>query len=132
VVAAAFASFVSEMVLVNISGGGIATIHLAGSRQNLVYDFLCDMPTGPYNKALADFKRIVIDFGATTQPFYIGRASSAVPGVVAGLCRLAAVHGTLPLPALLKPAIKLAQKGITLSPVISTEALVPATCSISS
>ncbi len=115
VVAAAFASFVSEMVLVNISGGGIATIHLAKSRQNLVYDFFCDMPTGHYDEDLADFKRIVIDFGAATQPFYIGRASSAVPGVAAGLCKLAADHGSLPLPALLEPAIKLAQEGIIIS-----------------
>ncbi len=114
-VAAAFASFVSEMVLVNISGGGMATIHLAKSRQNLVYDFFCDMPSGGYSKALADFKRIVIDFGETTQPFYIGRASSAVPGVVAGLCQLAADYGLLPLSALLEPAIQLAREGIVIS-----------------
>ncbi len=115
VVAAAFASFVSEMVLVNISGGGIATIHLADSRQNLVYDFFCDMPTGHYDEDLVDFKRIVVDFGAITQPFYIGRGSSSVPGVVAGLCKLAADHGLLPLSTLLEPAIKLAQEGIVIS-----------------
>ena len=114
-VAAAFASFVSEMVLVNISGGGMATIHLAEGRQNLVYDFFCDMPTGPYDENLADFKRIVIDFGAATQPFYIGRASSATPGVAAGLCKLAAAHGSLPLPALLEPAVRLAREGIVIS-----------------
>ncbi len=84
VVAAAFASFVSEMVLVNISGGGIATIHLAEERQNLVYDFFCDMPTGHYDEDLADFRRIVIDFGATTQPFYIGRANRMAGSSSAG------------------------------------------------
>lgn len=114
-VAAAFASFVSEMVLVNISGGGIATVHLAESGQNLAYDFFCDMPGGVFDEARSDFKHILIDFGAAQQSFYIGRASVAVPGVVAGLCALAENHGSLPLPALLAPAVRLAREGAIVS-----------------
>jgi len=114
-VAATFASFVAEMALVNINGGGIAALHLAKSGQNLVHDFFCDMPTGPYNPHQSDFKKILVDFGVAQQPFYIGRASSAVPGNVAGLCALAADHGTLPLPVLLAPAIQLARNGVVVS-----------------
>ena len=114
-VAAAFASFAAEMVLVNISGGGIATIHVAQDNQNLVYDFFSNMPSGAYNAPQTDFREVLIDFGATTQSFYIGRASVAVPGVVAGLCQMAQDYGRLPLALLLKPAIRLAKNGSVVS-----------------
>jgi len=114
-VAATFASFVAEMVLVNIGGGGVATLHLADGEADAVYDFFCDMPSAPYREGQSDFRRILVDFGPAQQPFYIGRASVAVPGVVAGLCALAAEHGTLPLATLLQPAIRLARKGAVLS-----------------
>ncbi|RME46929.1 MAG: gamma-glutamyltransferase [Caldilineae bacterium] len=114
-VAAAFASFVAETVLVNIGGGGVATVHRADTGEDVVYDFFCDMPSAPYREGQSDFREIVIDFGSAQQPFYIGRASVAVPGVVAGLCALAAEHGTLPLPTLLQPAIRLAREGAVLS-----------------
>ena len=114
-VAATFASFVAEMVLVNIGGGGVATVHRADTGEDVVYDFFCDMPSAPYREGQSDFREIVVDFGSAQQPFYIGRASVAVPGVVAGLCALAAEHGTLPLPVLLQPAIRLAREGAVLS-----------------
>ncbi len=114
-VAAAFASFVAEMTLVNISGGGIATIHRAAEGETRVYDFFVDMPSGDYDATRDDFKEIVIDFGSAKQPFFIGRASVAVPGVVAGLCALAEAEGTLPLSTLLQPAIKLAKEGALVS-----------------
>lgn len=115
-VAAAFASFVGEMMLVNICGGGIATLRLAETGENIVYDFFANMPEKPFDPYQADFKEIVIDFGDARQSFYIGRASAAVPGVVAGLCHLAAAHGTLPLSVLLEPAIALAEHGAKISP----------------
>ena len=68
------------------------------------------MPSGKMSPT-ADFHEVIIDFGAEKQPFHIGRASVAVPGVVAGLCAMAADHGTLPLSTLLEPAIKLARDG---------------------
>jgi len=112
-VAAAFASFVAEAVLVNINGGGVATIHTA-SGETVAVDFFADMPGGAID-ARADFKEIVIDFGDARQSFFIGRAAAAVPGVVAGLNRLAEDYGTLPLKTLLQPAISLAETGVTLS-----------------
>ncbi len=114
VVAAAFASFVAESVLVNIGGGGVGLVHdpLAGAT---AYDFFSAMPSGTLAPN-ADFREIILDFGPTTQSFHIGRASVAVPGVVAGLCRMAQDRGRLPLAQLLHPAIDLARNGATLSP----------------
>ena len=115
-VAAAFASFVAEMVLTNIGCGGMALVHMRPSNTTIAYDFFSDMPSGRYDPVTADFKRILVDFGAAQQPFYIGRASVAVPGTVGGLCTMAQKHGALPLKTLLEPAIRLAHEGVILSP----------------
>ena len=114
-VAAAFASFIAEASIVNIGGGGIAMVVDSHSDLQLVYDFFSTMPSGKMSPA-SDFHEVIIDFGAEKQPFHIGRASVAVPGVVAGLCAMAVEHGTLPLSTLLEPAIKLARDGALLSP----------------
>jgi gamma-glutamyltranspeptidase/glutathione hydrolase len=58
----------------------------------------------------------MIDFGATTQSFHLGRASVAVPGNIFGLCKLAADHGRFPLTTLLQPAIRLAEEGTPIEP----------------
>lgn len=113
-VAASFASFVAEASLVNIGGGGIATLVDGQTGAAEVYDFFSTMPSAPLG-ADADFRLVLINFGAAQQPFYIGRASVAVPGVVAGLCQMAQERGSLPLSVLLQPAIELAQQGARLS-----------------
>src|SRR5215510_3267722 len=89
-VAATFASFVTESALVNIGGGGIAQLYDPVQQQAVVYDFFSTMPglgslTRPEH---LDFRQVMVDFGSAQQPFYIGRGSVAVPGVVAGLCAL--------------------------------------------
>ena len=113
-VAAAFASFVSEASIVNIGGGGVALMVDAGNGYATAYDFFSVMPSGHFTPD-ADFHQVLVDFGAEQQSFHIGRASVAVPGVVAGLCRMAADHGTLPLATLLEPASRLAEAGTVLS-----------------
>jgi gamma-glutamyltranspeptidase/glutathione hydrolase len=121
-VAAAFASFVAEAVLTNICAGGMALIVDGASQpsgklhqpQAAVYDFFSTMPSGQVGEN-ADFRRIMVDFGPEQQPFYIGRASAAVPGVVAGLCAMAQRHGRLPLARLVEPAVRLAREGAVLS-----------------
>lgn len=113
-VAAAFASFVVEYPMVNIGGSGIATLVDGTTGACTVIDFFSDMPSGTLTHA-SDFREITVNYGPTTQPFYIGRASVAVPGAVAGLSKLAAAHGTLPLATLLEPAIAIANNGVLLT-----------------
>lgn len=118
-VAATFASFIAEAVLVNIGGGGIAQVYNPATGQVVAYDFFSTMPglspNGRKPAEAMDFHEILVDFGPAQQPFYIGRASVAVPGVVAGLCRMSSELGTLPLAQVLAPAIRLAREGAVLS-----------------
>jgi gamma-glutamyltranspeptidase/glutathione hydrolase len=120
-VAAAFASFVAESSLVNIGGGGIAQIYNPKTGQAVVYDFFSDMPGLSANggnridRTSLDFRQVLVDFGAAVQPFYIGRGSTAVPGVVAGLCRMASDAGQLPLSRILSPAVRMAREGVVVT-----------------
>jgi gamma-glutamyltranspeptidase/glutathione hydrolase len=118
-VAAAFASFVTESALVNIGGGGVAQVFDPASGQAVSYDFFSAMPglaanNPPAGPAL-DFRKIMVDFGAAQQPFYIGRGSVAVPGVVAGLSAMLVAQGRLSLAEVLAPAVKLAREGVVLN-----------------
>ncbi len=117
VVAAAFASFIAEIGVVHLGGSGVAHLYNPKSGNSLVYDFFSNMP-GLDGKTpdKIDFDEVMIDFDATTQSFYLGRASVAVPGNIAGLCQMAADYGRLPLPTLLEPAIKLARDGTAIEP----------------
>src|SRR5690606_23115281 len=121
-VAAAFVSFLAEVGVVHLGGSGIAQIFDPQTGRGVVYDFFSAMPgMAPMpgmeqaeRPTALDFARVTIDFGATTQDFYLGRASVAVPGNIFGLCRLAADYGSLPLATLLQPAIELARDGVVL------------------
>ena len=125
-VGAAFASFVAEPGLVHLGGSGLAQVYDSRSGQGIVYDFFSNMPGLGRPKAeerTLDFKKIVVDFGPTTQDFYLGRGSVAVPGNIFGLCSLHRDFGTLPLPIILQPAIDLAQNGFQLPTFTPTPSL---------
>lgn len=112
-VAAAFASFIAEVGVVHLGGSGLAQIFDPAGGRSVVYDFFSTMPGLGRERAreTVDFEEVTVDFGATTQNFHLGRGAVAVPGNVAGLCRLAADFGRLPLDKLLEPAIELARDG---------------------
>jgi gamma-glutamyltranspeptidase/glutathione hydrolase len=116
-VAAAFVSFIAEVGIVHLGGSGIAQLYDARTGLSRVYDFFSAMPgLGGEKPERLDFEEVEIDFGSATQRFHLGRASVAVPGNIAGLCRLAADYGRLPLVALLGPALALARDGLHLAP----------------
>lgn len=122
-VAAAFASFVAEIGVVHLGGSGIAQLYEPRTGESVVYDFFSNMPglgqlppPASAPPAQRDFTEVMIDFGATTQSFHLGRASVAVPGNVFGLCQMAADYGRLPLRELLAPAIRLARDGVAIHP----------------
>lgn len=115
-VAAAFASFIAEIGVVHTGGSGIAQVYEPVQGRCSVYDFFSNAPgVGGDTPADLDFEKVTIDFGATTQDFYLGRASVAVPGNIPGLCRMAAEHGRLPLDVLFQPAIRLARDGLPIA-----------------
>lgn len=118
-VAAAFASFIAEVGVVHLGGSGIAQIYDPDSGETVVYDFFSNTPGLGLDSPTAvpmDFREVIIDFGATTQSFHLGRASVAVSGNIAGLCQMAADYGRLPLKTLLQPALRLAREGVLLEP----------------
>lgn len=124
-VAAAFASFIAESGVVHLGGSGIAQVYHP-EKGGAVYDFFSNMPglngaeirfLTAKNPGFLDFQKTTIDFGATTQDFYLGRGSVAVPGNIAGLCQMAADYGRLPLHQILEPAIRYAREGVNLSPL---------------
>ncbi len=120
-VAAAFASFVAEVGVVHLGGSGVAQVFEPEANGSVylcqTYDFFSAMPGLGKEEEFEhlDFQKVTIDFGPTSQDFYLGRGSVAVPGNVAGLCRMATDFGRLPLPVLLEPAIELAKNGVNLS-----------------
>ena len=112
-VAAMFAALLAEPPLINLGGGGIALV--AHGDRVQAYDFMADMPSGTPGPAM-DFYEVVVQFEAASQSFWLGRASVAVPGFVAGLHALHADHGRLPWAQVLQPAIRLAEDGAVISP----------------
>jgi gamma-glutamyltranspeptidase/glutathione hydrolase len=118
-VAATFASFITECSLVNIGGAGVGQVYTPDSGQAVVYDFFSAMPglspdKDPAEREL-DFRKVLVDFGAAVQPFYIGRGSVAVPGAVAGLCRMIEEMGSMSLDQILAPTIRMARAGVALT-----------------
>lgn len=114
-VAAAFVSFIAEAGVVHLGGSGLAQLYDARTGFSRVYDFFSVVPGLGGAPDKLDFEEVTIDFGSATQRFYLGRGSVAVPGNIAGLCRLAADYGRLPLTLLLQPALRLARDGVTLA-----------------
>jgi len=115
-VAAAFTSFIAEIGVVHLGGSGVAQVFNPspnGTFDSTVYDFFSAMPglTRESIPGEINFEKVTIDFGPTTQDFYLGRGSVAVPGNIAGLCQMASDHGRLPLSAILEPAMRLAKNG---------------------
>ena len=116
-VASAFASFVAESTFVAPLGGGFAMLWRRQDPQPRFYDFFCNFPgLGPEAPAKVDFFPISVDYGPAQQVFHIGRGSVAVPGNIAGLCRLHADAGRTPLAEVLAPAIGLARDGVVIGP----------------
>lgn len=116
-VAAAFASYIAEIMLSSPGGGGFATLQAPG-RDPVIYDFFVDTPgRGQDRRGVADldFSPVTVVYENGESIYHLGHASSAVPGDIAGLARLLADAGTMPLADVLQPAIRLAREGITLS-----------------
>lgn len=115
IIAATFATYTSEIVLSSPGGGGYAVLSGA-DREPVVYDFFCDTPGRGQDRRGdgMDFAPITVIYESGTSVYHLGWASTAVPGDVAGLAALLEDAGTMPLEAVLQPAIRLAREGFVL------------------
>jgi gamma-glutamyltranspeptidase/glutathione hydrolase len=103
-VAATLAAFVTEGPLTGPGGGGFALLHEPGQGATLLDCFFAV----PLREA-GEMEEVEIDFvGSSSQVFFVGEASVAVPGLVAGLAEVHERRGRLPWERLFVPALQLA------------------------
>src|SRR5579862_9664420 len=117
-VAAAFAAAATESPLTGLGAGGFMLVHRARDGANRLADFFVAAPgLGLGRRHLQPMHEVDLAFGdsPTTQIFWIGPSSCAVPGVVAGLEDAHRRFGRLPWRELLSPAIELARDGFELT-----------------
>ena len=108
-VATAFALAVVLPRAGNLGGDGFMLVHLAKEHRTLVIDYRgvapkaakLDMFVAPDGKQRSDATR--------------GYRAAAVPGTVAGLFLAQSKYGNLKWPAVLQPAVDLAERGVALS-----------------
>ncbi len=106
---------VAEPLLTGLGGAGMATVRFNG--EVTICDMFANVPglEAPGRNAL-DMDTVTIDFGPTTQTFFVGSAAAAVPGLPAGLMALHQRFGSIPLPELAAPAVEAAQSGVNVLP----------------
>lgn len=111
---AAFAAFVCELPLASPFGGGVMVAG-DGSGPLSALDFFARTPgLGADPQAELEFRDVEVDFGATTQVFHIGRGSAALPVALPGLLEAHRRWGSLPLTAIVEPAVELGRRGYEL------------------
>lgn len=100
----------------NLGGGGFMLVRDAKSASTLALDFRETAPSAATREMFLDQSGNVIPGKSTRTPY-----SVAVPGTVAGLILAAQQYGSMPLERLLAPAIKLAESGFIVSPVLAQQ-----------
>jgi gamma-glutamyltranspeptidase/glutathione hydrolase len=123
VVAAAFATAVTEPVLSSVGGGGFV-LHAAPGSAPEVLDFFVDVPGRGGTGAPGRVDTVVVDFasagpaaGASEQIFHGGWGTVAVPGCLTGYLDAHRRWGRAPLADVVAPASHLARGGVRLGPV---------------
>lgn len=113
IVAGGLAAFIAEPLLASAGGAGMLTV--AMPKGDAVVDFFSATPgLGGLNEE-RDFVSIDIDFGSAMQRFHVGRGSAAPPVAFPGLAEAAKRFGSLPLSAIVEPAVALARNGAPVS-----------------
>ncbi len=114
-VAALFALSVVEPMMVGPLGGGLAHIRLADGRHT-VLDGLSTAPAAARPDMFAVTPGLQEAEGRAN---VVGPLAMAVPGALAGWCQALAQFGKLPLADVLAPAIRLAERGFTVTPYLT-------------
>ncbi len=114
---AAISAFLTAMVvepcMAGVGGGGLAMIRESSGRTTS-FDFFCQTPIDKIPRSDEDFYPVTVDFGGTLEDFFVGAASMAVPGSIAGIYSMYNAYGTIPIRELFANAIELAKKEVPL------------------
>jgi gamma-glutamyltranspeptidase/glutathione hydrolase len=114
-IGAVLASFAVESPLTGLGAGGYMIVHRGG--ETVLIDFFVAAPGLDRVERRAELAAVPVHFDAeTVQTFYVGPASCGVPGTPAGLVRALDLFGSMPLTALVGPAIRLAREGAPVNP----------------
>ncbi len=109
-VGAVLASSAVESPLTGLGAGGYMVVHDGG--ETTLLDFFVASPGLDGKARTAELAAVSVVFDATTsQTFYVGPVSCAVPGTPAGLVEALRRFGSMPLVELAAPAIRLAREG---------------------
>ncbi len=111
--AAMLCAVVVEPLLTSFGGGGVALVRDARDGTTRAHDFFGVHPG--YGRPLGPpppTRPVAVDYGVEQQIFHIGPGAVAVPGLPAGIEDLHQRYGTLPLSALVEPALHHARTGI--------------------
>ncbi len=119
-IAAYWMSMVAEPFMANAGAGGFAMIREPKGKM-LSLDFFCQTPKSKMSAEQSDLFPITVDFGETTENFYVGMASVAVPGAIAALWEMHQRWATIPMKELIQPAIEATKAGIPLDEFQSYE-----------
>ncbi len=112
-IAAYWMCMVAEPFMASAGAGGFAMIREPDG--NMVsMDFFCQTPKSKMKPEHSDLFPITVDFGTTTEKFYVGMASVAVPGAIAALWEMHRKWATIPMRELIQPAIEATKEGIPL------------------
>src|SRR6201747_819141 len=109
-VGAVLASFAVESPLTGLGAGGYMIVHDRG--ETTLLDFFVAASGLDGAPRAAELAPVTVVFDATTsQTFYVGPVSCAVPGTPAGLVEALRRFGSMPLANLAPPAIRVPPRG---------------------
>ncbi|MEL6351040.1 MAG: gamma-glutamyltransferase [Cyanobacteria bacterium J06627_28] len=114
-VAALFMACAAEPTLTSLGGGGFLLAHTHQGDSTL-FDFFTQTPGSRAHCPQPDFYPIEANFGDTIQEFHVGKASMAVPGLLAGALTVHKKLGRLPLKVVAEPAILCARSHLKITP----------------
>ena len=113
-VAAVLVCCVAETIYTGLGGGGFATYFDAATGSVTCLDFFVSVPGTDGDRQAGPMVAVDVFFGGMAQPYEIGGASVAVPGVPAGLGEVHRRWGRLPWSAVVEQAAALAKTGVVL------------------
>ncbi|NNC83759.1 MAG: gamma-glutamyltranspeptidase [Flavobacteriales bacterium] len=110
-ISACFTLFAAEPCMGSAGAGGFAMCHSNAHGTHLL-DFFTQTPRAKDVDRELDFRPVTVDFGTEQEIFHIGKASIAVPGVIAGLGELHRRYGTMPMSELVQHAKSVSKAGV--------------------